>query len=254
LIYLRDEHSGEKIGWALSNTETLEDGMTEIRSKVRFDRLPLKEALGAKFLDLLSNGGGSDDGAGLRIDTVMTIDTLDRLAGFRTTVRFDHLDSLIKLIGSVEDNQLTLDLRTDLFETPGATPGAPLPTLSLPNGALTGEKLSPRTQLPGLRLGQNWTVPTYSPLPWENRMEFLQAKVVRNEPVLWNGGVEHVWVVEYRKDFGSVEDEPPLGQLWVHPDGAVLKQQVALLDTQVTFLRMSRQQAAEWRRRVPDEP
>ena len=56
----------------------------------------------------------------------------------------------------------------------------------LPPDALMGDELSPQARMPGLHVGQEWTVPVYSPLRFsENRnpVEVLHAKVEGYESV-----------------------------------------------------------------------
>ncbi len=122
-----------------------------------------------------------------------------------------------------------------------------------PADALMGDSLSPQTHLPGLRIGQTWTVPAYSPFrPPNNPIEILQATVERLEPMSYNGRVEDVWVVVYRSDPGSglAHNGIPRVRLWVRRNGTVLRQQVRLFDATITFARLSRGRAIELDRRV----
>ncbi len=59
-------------------------------------------------------------------------------------------------------------------------------------------------------------------------------------------------LVVYRSDrgYGLGRDERPRGRLWVRGDGTVLKQQVMIFNSTMTFVRMSDEQAAAlWKRK-----
>ena len=116
-----------------------------------------------------------------------------------------------------------------------------------------GDSLSPQTHLPGLRVGQTWTVPAYSPFrPPNNPLEILQATVERLEPMSYNGRVEDVWVVVYRSDPGAglAHNGVPRQRLWVRRNGTVLRQQIRLFDATIAFTRLPRDQAIALERRV----
>ena len=111
----------------------------------------------------------------------------------------------------------------------------------VPPKALAGDTLSPQAWLPGLREGQRWSVPSYSPLrPPNNPLELLKATVEGLEPMTWGGRREQVWRVVYRSDpgFGLASDKAPREKLWVRLDGAVLRQQVMVFDCVLTFVRL----------------
>ena len=123
----------------------------------------------------------------------------------------------------------------------------------LSTNALAGDSLSPQVCLPGLREGQTWKVPSYSPLrPPNNPVEMLTATVEGLEPFDWNGRPEEVWLVVYRADsgLGMGIDKTPRGRLWVRPDGTVLGQQVMMLDCKLMFVRLPDRQAAELEKKL----
>ena len=60
--------------------------------------------------------------------------------------------------------------------------------VSLPPKALLADALSPQTRLPGLHVGQTWSVPVFNPLwPSKSPIEIISAKVEESEAILWNG-------------------------------------------------------------------
>jgi hypothetical protein len=96
--------------------------------------------------------------------------------------------------------------------------------------------------MPGLRIGQEWTVPVYSPLRFSdsrNPVEILHAKVEDRESVVIGEEPVLTSVVVYRSDSGAILGgaQTPRGKLWVADDGTVLKQSTRLFGSQLTFLR-----------------
>ena len=53
-------------------------------------------------------------------------------------------------------------------------------------------------------------------------------------------------VVEYRKSSGAGGLQDVRGQMWVRADGLVLKQQAALLTSQLVFVRVPERASGEW--------
>ena len=248
LVAWKLKFNERRIGWALSTTVPLPKGLTEIRSRVHFDRLPLGELTQGwtrALLRLFDQSAVSK----LQLDarSVMTIDSLDRLSGFNSLVRIEPGGRFVRLIGTIEGPHLKLLIRT------GEREDVSVEGLS-PRGLMV-DALSPQAQLPGLREGQTWTVPVYSPLRPRAPVEILQATVEGIEPILWNGRPEETWLVVYRADSGSgfSSEENHRGRLWVRRDGIVLKQQVTFFGSTLTFERLPDEQAAALERRVSDE-
>ena len=220
----------------------------EVRSQVHFDQLPLADLAPPWLRTLLKVGKRSVVRMEMYAESTLTIDPLDGLERFESVLRLDPLEDAIVLRGTIEGTRLKLAVRAGSFQ--GNTEAY------LPPDALLGDALSPQTQLPGLRQGQTWTVPVYSPLrPPGNPLEILQAKVERMERIAWGGRSEETWVVVYRRDSGFVLGgrKTPRGKLWVRRDGTVLKQQVMILDSTMTFVRLPDDEAAALARRVEIE-
>jgi hypothetical protein len=229
---------GRQLGWAVCDTFPMPDGLTEVRSRVHFDSLPLGEMMPGWFRVLMRLI--EQPISELKMDTrsVLTIDSLGRLWSFESKVRLDPIQEVVTLRGKVEENRLTLSFHSGglSYENPGY----------IPANALLGDALSPQTQLPGLRQGQTWTFRAFSPLrPPKAPLEVLQATVEGLQQITWNGHAEEVWLVVYRSDpgLGLGSDKSPRGRLWVRRDGTVLKQQVTVFDSKMTFVRMPDDQA-----------
>lgn len=235
------------IGWALSAALPLPHELTEIRSRVHFDELPLAELTPGwmgSFLKLTDYRR-----AKLRMDTTsnLMIDPLGRLSRFNSSVRLEDFRDVIHMEGILESGDLKLTVRSGEFTYETTAP--------ISSDALLGDSLSPQTRLPGLRQGQTWTVPTFSPLGrFSSPLEILHATVEGLEPVAWGGKTVDAWLVVFRGDpgVGLGAGKKPRGKLWVlpGPHGTVVKQQVNVLNARMTFVRMSDKAAAELARRV----
>lgn len=240
------EFGGRRIGWALCRTTTESDEVTEIRSDVHFDELPL-DALAPPWLrSLLKVSGRPIPEVEMDVESTLSFDPLDRLERFESLLRLAPLQDPIVFRGTVEGTNLRLTVSGGLIEDEEAT-------AYLPPKALVGDVLSPQTQLPGLRKGQTWTVPVYSPLrPFNAPLENLQATVERTTPITWDGQTVKTWLVVYHREsgFSFAQTKIPRGKLWVRRDGAVLRQQMMILDSAMTFERLSDRDAAELAERV----
>jgi hypothetical protein len=227
----------KQLGWALTATQRLPSGLCEVRGRVRFDALPLDEMLSGplkQLAGLLGRSGGS-----LRVDAgnVAVIDALGHLLRFESTAWFDPPGQSVKIRGTVDGRQMDL-----LVTVAGTTLTNSLPFNS---SSMPLDALAPQAQLPGLHVGQSWSVPVYNPLwPGKNPLEILQATVEQVEPLYWNGSLENAWLVVYRNaGAGGNDGKPPRGRLWVRQDGAVLKQEAFLLDSPLVFIRLTDKEA-----------
>jgi hypothetical protein len=175
------------------------------------------------------------DLAGLDVDkrSRVAIDPLGRLVEFESRVRLADVVDAIKVHGQVEGSTLLLTVTADQISTPISR------TLSA--NSLLGDELSPHTRMPGLRVGQSWTVPLYSPFRAPNSpLEILQAIVEREDPFQWEGQRVNTRVIVYRGDSGSgLTGGETRGRTWVRDDGLVLRQEVSVFRTPVQFERLS---------------
>jgi hypothetical protein len=229
-----------RVGWALSETQRQPSGLVEIRDRVHFDVLPVEEVT-ATWARTFSKWLAQPIGK-LRMDarSILTIDPLGRLLGFDSAVQLHPLNEVLRVRGTVEGQQLQLTI--DAGGTPFTSEAF------LPSDALLSDALSPQSRLPGLRVGQTWTVPVYSPLwPVKSPLEVIHAEVESMEPLFWNGVMEDCWLVVYRSDSesGADRNQPPRGRLWVRRNGTVLRQQVAFFNVMITFDRLPDSGAVE---------
>jgi hypothetical protein len=135
--------------------------------------------------------------------------------------------------GVVDGNSLKLTIRSGEMVQTAKT--------YLPVDSLMGDALSPQARLPNLRIGQSWTVPVYSPFrPPNSPMEVLQARVERRATIEWNGEDISTLLVIFASDTGSglSNANMPRGRCWVADDGRVLRQDLILAQSTVTFDRV----------------
>jgi len=236
-----------QVGWALNTTSRLPRNMTEVRSLVHFDDLPLEEMTPNWLRSILVPESGWPVRLQMEAKSMLVFDPLERLSEFVSSVGFEGMDDMIKVGGTLDGSELTLSVRSGDFayET----------ELKVPQEALLSDGLSPQTNLPGLREGQTWNVRVYSPLrPPNNPVELLHATVEESKTILWNGRLVDTWVVVYRGDpgAGTARARTPRGKLWVREDGTVLKQEAMLFGSTMTFDRLSGEDAAALAESVGD--
>jgi hypothetical protein len=242
-IFLGDAHGGpsqdRRLGWAVSGSQALPDGGTIFRGRLHFDDLPLAAMVPGWVRGMLKSASQSLSSLKMDVLNTATLGPQGRLSHFESSVRIRPFREVIRLTGTVDGTRLALSVRSGDFTYRSEA--------YLPGDALLGDALSPQPQMPGLHLGQSWTVPAYSPLrPPNSPMEILQASVESNEPLVWNNVTEDTLVVVYRGDSGfTFGRPPPRGRMWVLPDGTVLEQEVAFLDARLTFVRMTKERADE---------
>jgi hypothetical protein len=240
--------NNELLGWAATRIVRGPDGMTAIQGRVFLQELPLDELspgwLGKVVKPLLRPGSLALE-ARNRVD----IDPLGRLTGFESRVQVANVPDAIRIQGLVEGAQLHISVSSgDISYKEDRY---------LPPGAFVGDELLPQATLPGLRIGQSWTMPVYSPFrPHKNPMEVLQAEVEGFERIQWNGKSVNSFLVVYRSDSGSglAPQGEARGKLWVRLDGEVLKQQLMFFNSPLSFVRLApekcellaEQLGAEW--------
>jgi hypothetical protein len=236
--------NGAPVGWALSETRRL-NGLTEIHSRVHFDELPLEEMTPAWIQAFFRMVDGPPPKTPMDTESSIGIDPLGRLVRLESSVHLGTLKDVILVTGTVQEGNLTLLVRSGDFSYETDVP--------LQSNTLLDDSLSPQTKLPGLHLGQTWKVRTYSPLRSPNSpLELLEAVVENMEPIVWGGKQLDVWLVVYRTAPGSglSNARRPRGRLWVRRDGTVLKQEVNLFSSTMTFIRLSDKAT----QRLLDEP
>jgi len=223
---------GRTIGWAAGKVVRRVDGVSEFYSRVYFGALPLDElapgwlssVLEPVFTDLRE----------LDIDkrSRFVVDPLGRLSEFDSRLRLGSVIDAIKIQGQIDGATLELSVKSgDISATM---------TRTLAPNSLMSDELSPQARMPGLRVGQSWTVPLYSPFRAAGSpLEILQAIVERESQFDWDGDKVNTRVIVYRGDPGSgLSGGETRGRMWVRDDGVVLLQEVAVFRSLVRFERL----------------
>jgi hypothetical protein len=170
----------------------------------------------------------------MRVRSVVELDPLDRLIGVRTSVDLGLMRDVMLMQGVAAGDRLNITARTGDFVYNNE--------LFLPRGGAIGESFSPRTRLGRLEEGQTWTVPVYSPFHAPNSpMEILQASVEGVSPIIWNRQIIPTKLVIFRSDPGAGIGDAAgsvRGRAWVDDEGRVLRQEVSLWNTRLSFARV----------------
>jgi hypothetical protein len=231
---------GRRIGWALTETKRLPTRLTEIHGRAHFDVLPVQAVMPAWLQPFSRLLGKSPPELKMDGRSELSIDTFGRLLRFDSAVHVEPWDEMVSIHGAVDEGQLKCDVRTGEFSFAYVFP--------LPPKSLLSDALSPQSRLPGLHVGQTWTVPVFNPLwPSTSPIEIIHATVEESEPIVWGGVKTETRRVVYRRDPGSGPkgSQKPQGQLWVGRDGAVLRQEVILSKSTICFVRMPDNEAAQ---------
>ncbi len=224
----------QPMGWALTVVQRMRTDVTEVRSFVHFDRVPIDELAPPLIRPILRRTVKPMGTLAMEANSRVEIDPLGRLARIHSTMKAVGFETEIVIDGRVYGSTLKGEVRTGRLKQEFER--------YLPPNALTGDELSPQARIPGLRIGQEWTVPVYSPLRFSdsrNPVEILHAKVEDRESVVIGEESNIALVVVYRSDSGSIlgQGQAPRGKLWVAEDGTVLKQTSRIFGSELTFLR-----------------
>jgi hypothetical protein len=238
--------NGRVLGWAVSTTQRLPNGGIVLRGVTHFNQLPVNEITPGWIQTLFKLAEQPATRVRLDARSSVELNRDGRPTRFRSVVQLPPLGDTIELEGQIEGTQINLVARSGEFSFTTQT--------HLPAGAAVGDALSPQTQLPGLHLGQTWTVPAFSPLrPPNSPVEILRATVERMVVFSWAGTTYDAWLVTYRSESGLslLGGSRPAGQTWVRLDGLVLRQEVNLMDCKLTFTRMPADRALRQFRELP---
>ena len=200
---------GQRLGWALDRHKMRSNG-PDGNSRPRSLRyMPLDAIIPAWLRPISRFIGKPDEKMSMDASTELAIDTFGRLFRFDSCVQLEPLDNAVTMQGLVDRGQLILTVRSGKLSF--------VHEVSLPPKALLADVLSPPSRLPGLHVGQTWSVPAINPLGWDKSpIEIIQANVEDPEPISWNGSMVNALRVVYRNDSGSGNNsEVPKGTLWV---------------------------------------
>jgi hypothetical protein len=223
----------EVLGWGLSTSRPTVDGGAVTEGWVRFDRVPIVELTPPWLRNMFNWGDKTPLSLSMTSHTTIEIGATGHLRQFNSVLRFMPFNQRLEVRGKLDGSRLAVRVDTGQLQYKTET--------YLPAQVLPADALSPHTQLPGLRLGQTWRVPVFSPLrPPNAPMEIVQATVVERDSMAWQGRTQEVLIVEYKADSGlsQLVGTQPSGRVWVCADGTVLKQELVFLESTITFVRM----------------
>lgn len=229
----RIELSGQPCGVSISQSVPGVDGVTEMHSRVVMEDFTLDKFAPRWLLAVIQDIGA------IRLDmrTRSTLDTFGNLATISSRVTLNESASAVKVDGHVADGKLKLRVRS----------GDLVKSVDYPwrDGSLLGE-LSPEPHLIGAYVGQSWRSEVFSPFAApHDPVEEVDARVVEEEHILFNGKLVTVRRIEYRTagSAGVSSSNRLRSILWVAEDGRVLRQEVVFLQTRLRFNRLSDQDA-----------
>jgi hypothetical protein len=235
------------IGWAANKLVRRPDGITDLYSRVYLGEFPWEEFAPGWLGAVLKPVFPKLDNLDVDKKTRLVIDPLGRLVEFESRVRVANIPDAVKVQGQVEGSTLRLSIQSGEFPYKLER--------YLPPTAMMGDEFSPQVMMPGLRVGQTWTVPLYSPFRAPSSpMEILQAVVEREDPLTWNGRTIPCRVIVYRADPGSgVGDDQIRGRAWVDKEGVVVRQEVSVLKSHLHFIRLPAEEAQEIWQQLADD-
>lgn len=225
----RVEFEGQPVGYAVSQVVPGVLETTEIHSRVVLENIPLQEIAPQWMASLVRSFG--DINFDMRTRT--TLDSLGNLASFDTKLWLNELPSAIRMLGTVRDQTLDIQLQAgDLkrrFEYPW------------PKDTWLGRELTPEAKLLQVYVGRQWQREFYSPFSSpQNPIEVLEAIVVEEVSILHDGNLENTRRVEYRtlSGAGISADNRLRANVWVAEDGTVLRQDMYFMNMRLRFDRI----------------
>ena len=230
------------VGWAANKVVHRKDGIHELYSRVYLGEVPLEELAPGWLASVLKPLFLDTRYMDIDKRSCFIVDPLGRLAEFDSRVRLGSIEDAIHIHGQIEGALLKLSVQSGELSANLERTLAP--------SALMSDELSPQARMPGLRVGQTWTVPIYSPFRAPNSpLEILQAIVEREDRFQWEGENVLTRVIVYRGDAGSgIGGGESRGRMWVRDDGVVLRQEVIVFHSPVQFDRLTDSQSKAMQR------
>lgn len=218
------------VGKAIGTTHKDSENITRMENLVEIEDLPVREIAPRWMAPLIKMMEAEEAQLTFTAKSLFTIDPLGRLVSFRTGIGGRGLSEAVTVEGLVREKVLEVTIRSgELTRTQ---------EVSLAQDALVVNALAPHERLPGLALGQKWSVPVFSPFhPPTQPMELLYARVERQEPFPYHGQIVPAHIVVYRSDPRARTDNVR-GRTWVDEDGIVLQQELILAQSRLVFLRL----------------
>lgn len=207
-------------------------GIREVHSLVRVDRLPRPRALPV----WLSSMASAIDSLSLTSRTRTAFDGFGRLARFETRIRINQLDFPIVVTGTVAGHKIKLSVRAGDISRRVERPW--------PADGVLAHDVLPETKLINVYPGKRWRREVFSPLAGRGEpVEMLEAEVTDSVKITHDGNAVEARLVEYRAPgrTGASDAELLRARMWVGEDGRVLMQETYLFGSRLTFTRLGDQ-------------
>ncbi len=255
LMRWRIRWNDQDIGSARTESQRVPRGRGMVLSEVRLRDIPVA-AIARDLFGPLSAvvGVTAEKEADVRVSllaaTEMHFDPRGMLERFSSAVRIDGLGELFRLEGAVGDRRLRLIVRAGKDLPAAGVVTSPVlysHEYEIDPEVTIADSLSPQPRLANLHVGQTWTFPTFRPFPPHQTMRLVQARVLRQEVMVWDADVEPLFVVAFSELGGSglTAAAEPFSHLWVREDGTVVLQRVKLANMQLEFRRTTSLQYSE---------
>lgn len=218
----------QPIGWAVSQAVPGADNSTELHSRVQLSSVPLSKMAPRWMASVIDNIGPLE--VDMRSRT--TLDSLENLSTFETSVEINDLPSAIMMSGVVDDGQIRLRLQY----------GEVVHRLKYPwpEHAMLGSKLMPESKLLQVYVGRKWQKEVYNPFGGpQGAIELVEAEVTAEEPMLVEGELVNCRRIEYRSTntAGVSSSDRRKSTMWVDETGLVVREEVVLMDVLLRFTR-----------------
>ena len=238
--------NAEPIGWATHEVERLADGQGTVESVVHLEKLSLDLVVRQGFANLAmlaTRGlGGSDYPLSLTVRNEIQLEHFGQLRSFECDVVEQNLGELIRLQGTVHNDDELVVKAYLLMPTSTAASPELLHELRFPLPAekLLIDSLSPRPRFGRLRLGQSWTFETYNPLFPGRPMQTVNARVLGIQTIQRNAENIRTYHVTYeRAGDDGLSVGKKIGDVWVSTDGTVIRQTATWGSLKLTFNRLA---------------